>query len=434
MASSTLSIEEAPKETSEEAQNNASSSTILDLITDCLEELFDWLSLRDIRALRQTCKQMKHTTDCYIQRTYPTGFGKLIIQEDDPAVLRNFHPSFCKLFKRLQFNRYGPLSDDQIPDLKTILNHVEQLVIESVEMETDFYENFLQICTQLKYLQIERFYELTESVGFNWLLRKCPTLEHLVLIDDYMDDEDADAPLTPQLKIFLEQNPNIHRLTIDPRFIANNFAWMIESDIHLDQLDVVMDSRNSLLAVMYCAGLETLYERGFYKKLHLYVFGRYEQQDLYEFQTLSALEKLQLGHKLKQMIWPTMPQLKDFCIDCDYRFNVDEFIENFPNIERVYLDKASFDIVLPLIQRSTTLKEINIFSPYSDTFCNDNVIDLPALNKERQKCTDGTKITVCVKEMVYLNTKRALMKTEFGLIQLKRIELHSFLNPFNVDF
>lgn len=419
--------------TADEVPNNAPSPDILALNTDCLNELFEWLSLRDIRSLRQTCKQMKEVADSYIQRTYPFGFGTFIVQENDPVVLRNFHPSFCQLFKRIQFSRYNPLTDDQIPDLTTILNHIEQIVIASVDMETDFYENFLQICTQIKYLHIEGFEELTTSVGFNWLLRKCPTLEHLVLMDNYECDEDADAPLTPQLKIFLEENPNIRRLSIDAQFIPNNFEWMIESNIHLDQLDIVMASPYRLWAVMYCASIQALYEGGFYKTLNLFVFGRYEQEDLYEFQDLAALEKLQLGFKLKRMIWPTIPQLKDFCIDCDYRFEVDEFIENFANIERVYLDKASFESVLPLIQRSTTLKEINIFSPYSDTFCDNGIVNLSALNRERQKCTDASKITVGVRETVYLNTKRTFMRTEFGLIQLKRIELHHFLNPFYVD-
>lgn len=104
-----------------EVETYVSSSTIVDLDIDCLEELFEWLSLCDLRALRATCKRMKIAVNYYVRLTYPKGFGKLEICDSDAENLQNFDiPHFCQLYKHIEFS-YCPLSDGIIDGIAEIL-------------------------------------------------------------------------------------------------------------------------------------------------------------------------------------------------------------------------------------------------------------------------------------------------------------------------
>lgn len=125
-----------------------------------------------------------------------------------------------------------------------------------------------------------------------------------------------------------------------------------------------------------------------------------------------------------------MPQVKEFCVVNRCSFSdglaLDKFVDCFINIERIYLDNTSFDMkyaILPFIHRSTKLQEIYMKLFMDDrTYCNEGVINLSALNRERKKCDGASKITIYVDEKFYLKTKEALMRTSFDLIELKRAE------------
>lgn len=47
------------------------ATPILKLNIDAYEGLFEWLSLADLRSLRQTCKRLQRAVDYYIKTNYP---------------------------------------------------------------------------------------------------------------------------------------------------------------------------------------------------------------------------------------------------------------------------------------------------------------------------------------------------------------------------
>lgn len=47
-----------------------------------VDNLFEWLSLEDLKALRRTCKQMKQDVDCYIQRKSSKAVRKMYMNND----------------------------------------------------------------------------------------------------------------------------------------------------------------------------------------------------------------------------------------------------------------------------------------------------------------------------------------------------------------
>lgn len=391
---------------------------ILDLNEYCKKELFDWLTLSDLKALRQTCKSMKETVDHRIQTVYPKGLGKLnVFDQNGSKDLRTFDSS--PLCKHINFADFFPISTQVIENIKPILSNVEKVTISQEMDDIDFYEDFLQHCTNLKYLRISEINR--SSLGIEWLQHQVPSLEHLSLFLYSINQLS-----TPELQNFFQLNPNIRRFFTTDEFIMRNENWMKESNIRLDQLDVELG--HEFIGIGFtCRLLEILFERGLYQRINVYVFCPYDGNDLNAIASLSGLNKFYLDSYVRHgFVMTPMPQLKEFCMDfADQRIGniLDAMVESFENIERIHFRSAYFDTVLPFIRRSTKLKKIQIQNPCNDDhYYKQGIIDFPALNRERKKCADASKITIYVNEYVYLETKEAFMKTDFGLIEMKRAE------------
>lgn len=107
-------------------------------------------------------------------------------------------------------------------------------------------------------------------------------------------------------------------------------------------------------------------------------------------------------------------------------YALNELVDSFMNIEKIHFRNASFEFILPFIHRSAKLNKMKVQTPQDDgLYCNEGIIDLPALNNERKKCAGGSKITIYVGEEFYLRTKGAFMQlqeTNLALVELVRAE------------
>lgn len=92
------------------------------------------------------------------------------------------------------------------------------------------------------------------------------------------------------------------------------------------------------------------------------------------------------------------------------------------NLKCIRFDSASIEDIMLLIEQSSELQKIKIeIIQHGMHFSRDtNVIDLLAMNKEREKLPSAQKVTLYVDEAIYLATKWAMKGTDFGLIQVKR--------------
>lgn len=401
------------------ANEYVSSSNILTLDIDCLEELFEWLSLRDLRALRETCKRMKRAVDYYIQMTYCNGFGKLKILNETIRELRAFEMKFCKLYKHIELD-YCPLFDYKTDNFINILYHIEKLTIRSVSMECDAYEYLFQNSQNLMHLLLSNNKDFaTSQIGYEWMLHKHPALQHLSLFDQHSDDDYAAEII--QLQTFFHLNPNVHRFSTESHILHANKNWMLQSNIKLQQLDIQINLTSQGTA-FDCSLLNALHEHGFYEKLHLYVNCTLEPRSMNEIASVKALEKLSQTYAPPGLfIWPSMAQLKEFTGELNPLL-IDDHINSFVNIERIYLKTRDFNNILPFIRRSSKLKEIKIWMCSTGGYIHDGVIDLHALNEERQKCRNATKITIYIRENIYLKTKRTISMTNLSRIELRRAE------------
>ena len=119
--------------------------------------------------------------------------------------------------------------------------------------------------------------------------------------------------------------------------------------------------------------------------------------------------------------WPVMESLKKIWID---DFDVADFTKiakNVPNLQRIHLPDSTIDAALPFIRSSKHLTQIRLVYLSEGPLLNENILDLPALNKQRAKLAGASKVTIYLPEEIFLATKFA-GSVSYSLIEIKRHE------------
>lgn len=375
---------------------------ILSLNVDCCEELFAWLTLSDLKMLRLTCTRLKTIVNHFIKSNYTEGFGMLeVFDKYGSKDLRSFDSTFNQVYKHVCL--YGTISDEVIEKIKPILSKIEKVSIHNVNVEVDFSKDFLQLCTHLMHLHIDC---TNPSLDNEWMLHQFPSLKHLNLMR-YSKDEFT----TQKLRTFFELNPNVRQFTIYEDTVMMNSHWMSESNVHFDDLNILCNNKGDMSTIYDV--LKDQFKGGFYKRLNLYFRYKIDQDDFNSIAALDGLNTLYLDYMGDVRMRTTpMPQLKELFLPYSPT-SVNEssiLIDSFMNIERLFVRKGYLKSIVPFICCSAKLKviEIQCFCVESrDNYWNSlKFIDLPALNREREKCANASKIKIYVNEYMYLNMKK----------------------------
>lgn len=164
------------KRRSEYSQNRvivamgASNPDIFRLNVDCFEDLFEYLSFKDLTIVGQTCKRMQRVVGHYFQQSYDAArvtfhnnFEINYINADcfidfvqKIRVLQS-DEEFCRF---LQWNRFKSLKQIRLYDqnltqnkiecMKKILNQVEAVELLECKIDGDFFESLLVFCLNVK--------------------------------------------------------------------------------------------------------------------------------------------------------------------------------------------------------------------------------------------------------------------------------------------
>lgn len=442
---------------------SSGSSKIFLLNIDCFEELFDYLSLKELHRLAQTCRRMQRIVgvyfkanfsaldlrckhdgfylDCcrngckvrgvdeYIQKLSIRTFGVSdVIFENGYKMFRYAGANCNEFLKKIQFC-FVQLTGRDLDCIKGILRNVETVVIEFCRMNRKFYENLpLTVGKNLKRLYVSNF-ECNRNVlrrtGNEWLLQNWPKLEHLgwtQSANDYRINE---------LKTFFDLNPNIHSFSTNFDCLWASRHLIIESNAKLNELTVEIFDWEQPIGQRINDFFNELHARGFYKRLHLHSsFYNEQHQNLMEIGSIHGLEALRHLSLVDGMDFPHLEQLKELRTSFkSYSPNVDALTKKIPNLERLHMRFASIEYLLPFIHHSAKLKEVKI-DAVRDEEESKCILDLMTLNNERQKLPNARKVTIYMSEKVYLATKWANHTIDLNLIQIKRAHSHEWSNLF----
>lgn len=193
------------------------SMRFLDMIDDCIQTVFRWLTLDDLSSVSSTCEKLNELAGEFFQRKYPenemgfrlqkTGFeketdekykkhlfkyvrnAKVAAHLSKSAPINSFNflkLNCCESLKEIQF--YWIIFDPNLPYGEIIQN--ELLNLESIAFIScsinDLIKEFLKYCLNLRHLTVkDGFAPLHKHFDENWTKTAIPGLESLTYYIDH---------------------------------------------------------------------------------------------------------------------------------------------------------------------------------------------------------------------------------------------------------
>lgn len=443
------------------------SSDIFKLTVDCFEEVFDYLSLNDLAAVGQTCKRMQKIASYFFKQNYGAVKGsfemndsifvntvevncfvdyiqKVSIDDDymsdeedavdiDMNRIQHNRPQnfvnllkHSKSLKEIEFG-YLNLTETRINEMKEILNKMESVMVDDCEYDGHLLDTILASCPKLVHLCLDGS-ALIGSDRLQWLHRHYPQLKCIELLPATREE-------VPALKTFFELNTGIQKLAISDATFWFNRKLITPIDLKLNVLAI--EHNRSCNLDSFCRLLKELYERGFYKNLHFYCSVSFQQEIINQLVSMSKLVKLRAKSESGHFHLSALVNLDELCINKSCLISDLKLLPiTLVNLKMIHFCEASSDDILPFILSAAKVNKIKVlFLLSGQYFCElTKILNLSALNKEREKLTDARKITIYVMDQVYLATKWAMRQTDYSLIEMKRIDSYDWQHEFNSHY
>lgn len=434
--------------------HNKLQAPIFTLNVDCLNKIFDYLSLQDVHSIGQTCKPIQQIAGDYFQinivadayvNSQDVYYRDLCLKHEEfNKFIRNvffFTPSrslkkaakcvaqnYDHEFKRMHF-REGYLTEAEIKYLNVKFEKVESITIERCIINRKFYKQFPSLCKNLR-----RFYvddcvyrpNVVRRTGNEWLLWTYPKLEHLHWT------QSKDWRQINELKVFFERNPQVRSFTTDINSFHNNSQLLSEFQISLDDLtiEIYRDAREPhhpqpFKYIYDC--LKELHRKGVHKRLHINL-KYFNQRTLDEMPPLDALTSLCLDedadyrpfpdYRIALPKWLNLTELNLF--SCSNTIDTSVLARQLINLRRIYFRVIGPNQLMPFIHYSANLTKVRI-NYFGGVNSRSYSLNVAALNKEREKLKGAKRTVIYIPEHIYLQTKRKLNGTEYSLTEIRRV-------------
>ncbi|XP_031629057.1 uncharacterized protein LOC116344600 [Contarinia nasturtii] len=423
------------------ANDEQQLADIFKLNIDCFEEVFDYLVLADFAAMGQTCKRMQQIAGHCFLLNYGAeqvmfgveGFNLLGVKidcfnnvlqnvcinhcllssyKDESSVIPLKHSTSIKEIKMIFFD-CGILSYD-IYRIKDIISKAEKV---SFSYGDKMLDDLLELCTNVKHLSFELGYQDEPQ----WTRRIYPKLEHIQFLPGTTKN-------VPALNTFIELNTTIKQISITSQLLWINRTLFKNLNHKIDTL-VIHYNDDKIEFDVFCRFLNELYEFGFYKKLHL-IENFLIQEDIDQLASVKGLVKFKVQNYVHV---GAFKDLEELC--ANYSDDITD-LETLPHmlskLNRVHFEDASSNDILPFIFHSNNLTKLKVEDLSSGLHFDENekILNLFALNKEREKLVGARKITIYVRQDVYILTKWAMKQTDFNMIEMKRDSSYNWCCSF----
>lgn len=444
-----------------------SNFTIFELTVDCFDEIFEYLSLKDLHSFGQTCTTMQQVAGQYFKQNYLA--AKIVgdsngicvdpnnKDRNDVGIFRIPISGFESFIHSINIHATGspfqyiqPYIDQfhSVKDINLKFTALSLIYLKlqrqstTIQIQTgctsnDLFNHFLKYCGSLKRLYVQNMdfdtVHLDEFGQRKWLMQKYSNLEHFELIP-------CDAYIL-ELNSFLERNKKIHTFSTSSECLWKNRHAFLNSKAKLNILEVKcmqeFESEEPTPQSL-CNLVDQLYNRAFHRRAHFYVQTVNEEFNVHAV-SMDGLEKLCIKGFDGNL--PPITGLKELAI-LDYFRDLDDDSDNgmeilandLVNLQRLYLcNSTSADDIMPFIRRSRKLRKIKVFlKDESHLGSNNQILELFKLNKEREKLFEARKITIYVTDNIFLATKWATKNgdTNLSLIELKRTDSYEWYQHY----
>lgn len=442
-------------------RSNPKPPKIFKLDIDCFDEIFEYLSLKDLHSISQTCKTMQKVAGEYFKRNYSS--AEVFVKNDgiytlysdnngiikQPTPISNFnkfvtcitHSSAHSLkplrYLRSHFREFESLKqicflkvaldEEKGECLKNIWPQIEKVLIKNCHNEGDFYENVLIHCNRMKRLHIQQttsryWFRLEPNVRNPWFHRTYPNLEHLELIP---------TPTAKDLDLLFANNLNLQSLSMNTPSIWYTRDGLVRSNIHLELLEIKDAFDFKPISKQFSDLINQLYKLGFFRRLTYYTYDIEESSSIH-IASLPALEKLCTRKWTGCFSLTQLTNLKELAILNDANSNDMKIMaSNLVNLQRVYIGNATIDDVMPFIRLAPKVTKIKVI-PKDEASFNGGTLKLLTLNRQREKLFGAQKITIFVPDNIFLKTKWNTEHgdTNLGLIEIRRSDSYEWNQDF----
>lgn len=232
--------EKSPREVSRSLESNKRekrtkecvSPKIFKLDIDCFDEIFEYLSLKDLDSFGKTCKTMQQVTGEYFKRNFKlaekftnddgiytictgmghrvniSGFNQFINyishyhNELGPLQYIQGHGNEFASINEIYFVCSG-IEPSTVESLKEILPKIEVVRVRQCNIVGDFYDKLLKFCGNLKEIYVQDDVgDIVKERKNPWLQREYPSLEIFQLTA-------RNSFKVNDLNSFFERNPSI---------------------------------------------------------------------------------------------------------------------------------------------------------------------------------------------------------------------------------
>lgn len=459
--------------------NIDSTPAIFKLTIDCFDDLFDYLSLKDLSSIGQTCKAMQRVAGEYFKRNYfafedynHSGCGiygdeicmidKSERDRSSKAIkvpvtvfsayitqLSQFHTAIGRILIHVMkhIDEFSSLKQINIfccnlnissyEFIARLLQTLERIKLyRCIEFDGDFYDKFLKHCSNLKRFNVTQCDLVRSRVNddgtivheYPWLKRKYPKLEHLKLVPRIrlrIDELDEFFMLNPSLQGF---STSAHCLWINRHQLLSSTAKLHSLEIWITKtFDPPSDEFGNLTTRMQaiCQLINQLHDQGFYKMLKLFIHDN-AQRTIDEVASLNGLEMLSIAHFEEEFNQLPLTLVRELSIlKGVHNVNLEQLAERCVRLEHFQLGTNKIDDILPFVRRTSNLKRIKAFT---DAKHHVN-IDLVSLNEERKKLLAARKLIIFVPDHIFLAAKWSTKWfRDLNFVELRREDSGEFSN------
>lgn len=407
------------------------------LRVESLHRIFNFLPLKMLYSLCQKCEQLQTLIGEYFRCNFPaamvtgqpdgiyvhgvsfnefSGFVKNIsILNADLRAFEYFRVENFHSLKQMNLSQIK-LTAETIDSSRQILANVEILELIDCSVRGDF-GKFLKICTKLKRLSVRNRNSKIVAGSSNQWLCKPQSLDHLKLIH-------MDGVKLEEMKTFFMRNRNIRSYATSAKCFWENRMTMIESRLKLDLLQIDIDSWAKKNMSSFCKLLNELFKKLTFKRLHLST--RFvDQGSIKMLATLHTLDRLIVVNcESRDIVLHPLVKVKELGISVSCHVNdMMTMATNLTKLQRIFFYKAVSDDVLTLLKHCPLLEEITVVKLCSyDVHFMRGVLNVIALNLEREQLPAAHKVYIYVDESVYLRTKWKMLQMDYSLIAVKRLD------------
>lgn len=453
------------------SSNAEEEPSIFALDADCMEELFDYLPLRDLCSVGRTCKRLHRAAGKYFTQNYPfeainfkrnytrieriertssrtltykavqshqTNFAnyarrvviprEIPIHGDDNNVYNFIAASNYSCLKNIRFDRVNNFTEELSSCIiqMNFLAQVSTIVLTdcSPEFCNSLLSRILQSFANLTNLVV-RFCEddsQSQNLMSDWRYQHCPTLERFELVDF------GETDFNNSVEDFLRANPQIKKLKITYNDLR--FDMIQTLGMELDELEYDCSSgneaRDQMLALIQNEAIKSL-------TLWVDVTVSDEVQQMITLKDVGCLSSVRACRlydddddylariaevvKLKKLYLNVWAHISAATLEI--------LSKSLVNLEELHLGQSLFG-ALPFGRRLPKLRIITA------QYASDSDIDLKALNEHRMKLPDAEVLKIYLDDEAYNQVRWASIDLFYDLVEVRRFRYKGYDNLHNL--